>query len=128
MTTVTLGAIDRKIINGLQGGFPVCEPPYRDAASKLGLDQESLIERLDRMLADGVLSRFGPMYNAENLGGAVTLCAMQVPQHEFDEVAEQVNQHLEVAHNYERGHALNMWFVLAATSRARIDAVATEAE
>ncbi len=123
MKTAPLDATDRKIINGLQGGFPVSEHPYRDAASKLGLDQESLIERLDRMLADGVLSRFGPMYNAENLGGAVTLCAMQVPQHVFDEVAEQVNQHREVAHNYERGHALNMWFVIATETPQEIAAV-----
>ena len=81
MKTAALDAVDRKIINGLQGGFPVSEQPYKDAASELGLDQDSLIERLDRMLADGVLSRFGPMYNAENLGGAVTLCAMKVPEH-----------------------------------------------
>ncbi len=123
MKTATLDATDRKIINGLQGGFPASEYPFRDAASKLDLDQESLIERLDRLLVGGVLSRFGPMYNAENLGGAVTLCAMQVPQLVFDEVAEQVNQHREVAHNYERGHALNMWFVIATETPQEIAAV-----
>ncbi len=123
MMTTDLDATDRKIINGLQGGFPASEHPYRDAASKLGLDQDSLLERLDRMLSDGALSRFGPMYNAENLGGAVTLCAMQVPQRVFDEVAEQVNQHREVAHNYERSHALNMWFVIATETPQEIAAV-----
>ncbi len=123
MKTANLNAVDRKIINGLQGGFPVSEHPYRDAAAKLGLDQECLIERIDQLLADGVLSRFGPMYNAENLGGAVTLCAMKVPQHAFEDVADQVNRHREVAHNYERGHALNMWFVIATETPQEISAV-----
>ncbi len=123
MNKAPLDEIDRKIINGLQGGFPVSKQPYRDAAFKLGLDEESLIKRLDQLLADGVLSRFGPMYNAENLGGAVTLCAMEVPEQAFEDVAEQVNQHREVAHNYERGHKLNMWFVIATETPQEISAV-----
>ena len=65
------------------------------------------------MLASGVATRFGPMYNADRLGGAFCLCAMAVPAERFDEVAATVNAMPEVAHNYERNHALNMWFVLA---------------
>jgi hypothetical protein len=34
-----------------------------------------------------------------------------------------VNAHPEVAHNYEREHALNMWFVLATAAREEIPAV-----
>ena len=58
-----------------------------------------------------MLSRFGPMYHAERLGGGLTLAALAVPPERFDEVAALVNAHPEVAHNYERDHALNMWFV-----------------
>jgi DNA-binding Lrp family transcriptional regulator len=53
------------------------------------------------------------MYDAERLGGALTLAAMAVPAERFEEVAAIVNAMPEVAHNYERSHALNMWFVLA---------------
>jgi DNA-binding Lrp family transcriptional regulator len=115
--------IDRKIINALQGGFPIAEQPYAEAAEKLGLDEATLISRLDALLADGTLSRFGPLYDAERLGGAVTLAAMAVPDAHFDAVCELVNDHPEVAHNYARDHAFNMWFVVAAESRERIDAV-----
>ncbi len=122
--------IDRKIINALQGGFPISEQPYAEAAAKLGLDEATLISRVRALLAEGTLSRFGPLYDAERLGGAVTLAAMAVPDAHFDAICELVNDHPEVAHNYAREHALNMWFVVAAESRERIDAVldAIEAE
>jgi DNA-binding Lrp family transcriptional regulator len=121
-------AIDRRIINGLQGGFPICERPYAAAAEELGLSEGDLISRLDALLHDGVLSRFGPMYRAERMGGDVTLAAMCVPDNRFDAVAEIVNSFDEVAHNYARDHALNMWFVIAADRRERIDQVVAEIE
>lgn len=122
--------IDRRIVNALQGGFPVRESPFAAAAGPLGLDAASLIGRLQGLLDTGVLSRFGPLWAAEGLGGAVTLAAMAVPEDRFEAVVALVNAHPEVAHNYERAHALNMWFVLAAESADRIAAAiaAIEAE
>lgn len=105
--------LDRLIVNRLQDGLPVVERPYAAAAEMLGLDEATLIARLRALLADGTLSRFGPMFDAERLGGAFCLCAMQVPPERFDEVAAAVNALPTVAHNYARDHALNMWFVLA---------------
>jgi siroheme decarboxylase len=125
-----LDALDRAIINGLQGGFPLSERPYRDAAAHLGMSEDELLRRLGALLAAGTLSRFGPMYHAERLGGALTLAAMQVPAHDFERVTALVNAHPEVAHNYAREHALNMWFVLATETPERIGEViaAIEAE
>jgi DNA-binding Lrp family transcriptional regulator len=121
--------IDRRLVNALQGGFPINERPFAAVAERLGLLEADVIMRLARLREDGVLSRFGPMYDAERLGGAVSLCAMQVPAERFEEVAAIVNGFPEVAHNYERAHALNMWFVLAverpeavAAAIARIEA------
>lgn len=123
-----LDTTDRKIINGLQGGFPVCDRPFAAAAKNLGLEEGDLIERVARLKETGALSRFGPMYNAEAMGGAFCLCAMEVPLGRLDEVVEQVNAHEEVAHNYERVHALNVWFVLGTDDPQRIDAVIGEIE
>ncbi len=120
--------IDRQIINRLQGGFPICEHPYREAAAELGIREEELIRRLQKLLDDGLLSRFGPMYHAEKLGGGLSLCAMAIPEERFDQVAEQVNAFPEVAHNYARDHKLNMWFVLATETPERIDEVLAEIE
>jgi len=105
--------LDRRIINQLQGGFPVCERPFREAAENLGTTESELITRIRCMLDDGLLTRFGPLFHAENMGGALSLCAMTVPAENFDEVVEQVNAFPEVAHNYQRDHEMNMWFVLA---------------
>jgi len=105
--------IDKAIINQLQRGFPICTSPYRRIAEQLGIDESELLSRLQSLLTDGVLSRFGPMYHAEQMGGALTLAAMKVPDQRFDEVSDIVNAFPEVAHNYARNHALNMWFVLA---------------
>jgi DNA-binding Lrp family transcriptional regulator len=118
-----MDTLDRAIINQLQGGFPVSERPYAEAAAHLGTTEDELIRRIDAMLADGILSRFGPMYHAERLGGALTLAAMKVPAVDFERVAALVSGHAEVAHNYEREHELNMWFVLATETPERIDAV-----
>ncbi len=116
-----MDTVDRRIVNGLQGGFPIAERPFAEAAEKLDITEGELIERLDRLLAEGRLSRFGPLYNAERLGGAVTLAAMVVPEAEFDKVAEAVNAHPEVAHNYARDHRLNMWFVISSERPQDID-------
>jgi DNA-binding Lrp family transcriptional regulator len=105
--------LERTIINGLQGGFPICERPFLAAAERLGIGEDQLIEGLRGLLDRGVLSRFGPLYNAERLGGALTLAALAVPTEDFERVAEIVNGFPEVAHNYARDHWLNMWFVLA---------------
>ncbi len=105
--------IDRLIINQLQGGFPVCESPYQAVASQLGLTEAELLTRINDLLESGLLSRFGPMYHAEQMGGALTLAALKVPEQQFEQVADMVNAFPEVAHNYARSHELNMWFVIA---------------
>lgn len=111
--------LERVIINGLQGGFPICERPFLATAERLGITEEELIQGLRGLLDAGLLSRFGPLYHAERMGGALTLAAMKVPESDFERVAEQVDAFPEVAHNYARDHALNMWFVLATESRER---------
>jgi len=123
-----MDATDRLIVNALQGGFPVCERPYAEVARRLDLDEADLIERLGRLLDESTLSRFGPMYDAQRLGGGLTLAAMAVPGERFDAVAETVNAVPEVAHNYAREHALNMWFVLATERPERIVEVIAEIE
>ncbi|MDH5189358.1 MAG: Lrp/AsnC family transcriptional regulator [Rhodospirillaceae bacterium] len=104
---------DKDIINALQGGFPICERPYLAAAKELNLTEDELIKRIESLLGNGALSRFGPLINAERMGGGLTLAALAVDEENFDRVAELVNAHEEIAHNYEREHGYNMWFVIA---------------
>jgi len=126
----TLDALDRAIIDRLQGDFPVCESPYAEAAAALGIDEAELLARLQRLLETRVLTRFGPMFQIERMGGAFVLAAMRVPEADWERVVAVVNAFPEVAHNYRReswqrhgqadeaigaieANEFNMWFVLA---------------
>jgi DNA-binding Lrp family transcriptional regulator len=117
---------DQELINALHGGFPIEDRPYAEIGRLLGMSEEEVIERLQRLLEDRTLTRFGPLYDAAKLGGAFTLAAMSVPAERFDEVAEIVNSFPEVAHNYAREHSLNMWFVVGAEKSERIDEVLSQ--
>ncbi|HSH30863.1 MAG TPA: Lrp/AsnC family transcriptional regulator [Thiohalobacter sp.] len=115
-----LSALDRAIINRLQDGIPVCESPYAELAGELDTDEATLLQRLQALKSAGYLSRIGPMYDVERMGGAFTLAALRVPETRFEEVAGIVNAFPEVAHNYRRDHVFNMWFVLAVADAADI--------
>jgi DNA-binding Lrp family transcriptional regulator len=108
-----LDDIDRRLINQLQCGFPLCPEPYLVVAEEIGIDKDDVVLRLRRLLNDGVLTRFGPMFQIERAGGAYCLAAMAVPEASWGPVLAVVNGHVEVAHNYRREHHFNMWFVLA---------------
>ncbi|ERG95550.1 Lrp/AsnC family transcriptional regulator [Haloquadratum walsbyi] len=131
---ITLSTVDRAIINGFQGGFPVIDQPFEFAAAALadrGIDiaPEGVLNRIQTLNNNGVLSRFGALVNAEEIGGTATLVAMHAPQSRFDAVAEAVNDHHEVAHNYEREHPhLNMWFVVSVADATQVERVLNEIE
>lgn len=123
-----MDSVDRAIVERLQDGVEICERPFAPLAQSLGIPESELTSRVAHLLADGTLSRFGPMYNAAEMGGAFTLAVMSVPPGDFDRIADLVNAHPEVAHNYERDHALNMWFVVAAERPDGVEAVIGEIE
>ncbi|PSP84724.1 Lrp/AsnC family transcriptional regulator [Halobacteriales archaeon QS_1_68_17] len=124
-----LGTRDRAMVNAFQGGFPVVERPFEPAAAALrerGVDISAaeLLECIRTLDETGVLTRFGALINAEEIGGTATLVAMHAPEARFDEVVEAVNAHDEVAHNYEREHPhLNVWFVVSVADPSRVDEV-----
>jgi DNA-binding Lrp family transcriptional regulator len=124
-----LDATDRLLINRLQEGLPFTRSPFAPIAREVGISETEVVDRIAALRGIGAITRFGPFLDAEAIGGAFCLCAMAVPAERFDAVAASVNALPEVAHNYERQHGLNMWFVLAcekpegiAQAAARIEA------
>ena len=121
--------LDRRLINRLQHGLPLVRHPWQALAEELDAEATELRERVQALLDDGILTRFGPMFDIERLGGVFTLAALAVPEERFDTVADQLADMPEVAHNYRREHPWNMWFVLGcatpdgiARTLARIEA------
>lgn len=123
---VTLDDLDRIIVNRLQDGIPLVPLPFDAVAHEIGCTPEDVISRTTRLLDAGVLTRFGPFFDAAAMGGAFCLCAMVVPAERIEAVATIVNAFDEVAHNYEREHTLNMWFVLATETPGGIAAAAAD--
>lgn len=124
---------DRAVVNAFQGGFPIEPHPFERAADAMcaagvPVSAQELLARIQRLDVRDVISRFGPLIDATALGGAATLVAARVPNERFEEVARRVNAHPAVAHNYERDHDLNMWFVVSVVDRGRIPAVIAEIE
>jgi DNA-binding Lrp family transcriptional regulator len=128
LPTDALDATDRAILNALQEGFPLTHRPFVEAGRALGIGEDELIARIRNLREEGVITRFGPFFDVEAMGGAFCLCAMAVPAERFEKVVTLVNAHPEVAHNYERAHRLNMWFVLATDRPEGIERVARAIE
>jgi len=114
---------DRQIINCLQQGFPLTPRPYFDVARMLGIEEDELIYRIEELLNSGVLTRFGPLFQVDNMGGRFSLAAMKVPQEMFEVVAGLLNEMPQIAHNYQREHEFNMWFVIATETVEEVDEV-----
>jgi DNA-binding Lrp family transcriptional regulator len=112
-----LDGVDARLVDHLQSGFPITDRPFARIGEALGLAEEEVLERLRALLSGGVLARLGPLYQIERAGGSWLLAALEVPPGRFEDVAAQVNAHLQVAHNLRREHRLNMWFVVAADSQ-----------
>jgi len=133
-TDVGLDERDRAIVNAFQGGFPVVGEPFEPAAAALRergveIDADELLERVQNLDEEGVLTRFGALINAQEIGGAATLVAMHAPEERFEEVVDAVNDHREVAHNYEREHPhLNVWFVVSVADPDRVEEVLADIE
>ena len=123
-----LDATDRLLINRLQDGLPLTHDPFAPVAREAGISETEVVDRIAQMREIGAITRFGPFLDAEAMGGAFCLCAMAVPADRFEAVMISVNAMPEVAHNYERQHKLNMWFVLACEKPEEIAEAAARIE
>jgi siroheme decarboxylase len=114
-----LAPLERTLLDGWQRDFPLCPRPYEAIAGELGVDEEDVLAALSRMSAAGFISRIGAAVRP-NTAGASLLAAMRVPAGAMDDVAEIINREPGVNHNYERGHEINLWFVVTGRDRRAV--------
>jgi len=120
MESGPIDQIDRKLLQVLQAGFPLQARPFAEIAREAGISEEEALERVCALKGNGTLRKIGPVLDSRALGMVSTLAAMAVPALRIDEVAEAVNSHDGVTHNYLREAAnspipFNMWFTVHAT-------------
>ena len=122
-----IDATDAAIIDDYQSGFPVAERPFRRVGAALEIGEAEALERVERLREAGIFRRFGAVLNPPVIGSS-TLAAVRAPEDRFEAVAEAVNDHQQVNHNYRRDHEWNMWFVVTAGSLETRDRIVSEIE
>jgi len=128
MTVATpLTEMEYHILNDFQDGFPLEPRPYERMGAALGIEEDEVLGVLRDLRARGMVSRVGPVIKPHTVG-ASTLAAMQVPPDRLDAVAALVSARPEVNHNYERAHAINLWFVVTAADQHGVAVVLADIE
>ena len=120
-------SLEQRLLNEFQHGMPLTPNPYADIARQLGVYETTVLETLQRLQTEGVVSRVGAVFRPNRIG-ASTLAAIAVPAAELEEVAAIVSEFTEVNHNYEREHRFNLWFVVVADDEDRLESVLAEIE
>ncbi|MEL0583416.1 MAG: Lrp/AsnC family transcriptional regulator [Candidatus Thiodiazotropha sp. (ex. Lucinoma kazani)] len=122
-----LNEIEKRLLNDFQDGFPLTTSPFHDIAEQLGSNEQIVMNTLEQLQSNGLISRVGPVFRPNRVG-ASTLAAMAVPMERLEAVAALVSSYGEVNHNYEREHDLNLWFVATASDREKLNSVISEIE
>ena len=105
--------LDKEILNEIQWTFPLTPRPYVEMAKKFGLADEQMMQRLEALKKAGIIRQISAIFDTRKLGYKSALVAMAIEPEKLDHVANQVNKHPGVSHNYERNHEYNLWFTLA---------------
>jgi DNA-binding Lrp family transcriptional regulator len=108
-----LDAVDRKLLNEIQWVFPLVDRPYLEIANRHGISEQDVLHRIGALRSLGLIRQINAIFDTRRLGYKSALVAFAIRPDRLDYVAEQVNMHPGVSHNYERNHEFNMWFTLA---------------
>ena len=104
---------DKELLNEIQWTFPLVTRPFDAIAAKFSTTPESVKSRLLKLKEIGVLRQLSAIFDTRKLGYTSSLVAMEIEDDKLEYVANQINRHPGVSHNYERDHQFNLWFTLA---------------
>lgn len=107
-----LDHVSATLLDRFQRDFPLVPEPFAAVGQAVGTDASGAIVRYREMTAAGLISRIGALV-APNVAGVSTLAAMAVEPAEIERIAAIVSAEPGVNHNYEREHAINLWFVVS---------------
>ncbi len=121
-----LSALERRLLDEAQRGFPVCSRPYAELGRIVGCSEQEAYATIQSLRQRGIIRRIGGIFDSGMLGYTSELIAMKVPRDRLDEVAQLVNEYEGVTHNYERDGEYNLWFTITAKTRAELDRCVAE--
>jgi siroheme decarboxylase len=110
---VPLDELDRRLLNLLQGSFPIATRPYAAVAELAGVPEEEVLGRTARLLDERIIREITPIFDTRVLGYSSMLVAAKVDPENPWRAARVINSHPGVSHNYLRDHDFNIWFTIA---------------
>jgi DNA-binding Lrp family transcriptional regulator len=110
---VPLDALDKRLLNLMQGSFPLAPRPYAEVARLAEIDEDEVLRRVDRLLRERIIREVTPIYDTRALGYKSMLVAAKIDAEHPHRPAQIVNSHPGVSHNYLRNHEFNLWFTIA---------------
>ena len=117
---VKLSDLDRKLLDLMQGSFPIAARPYEAIALEAGITEDEVLSSVERLLKDRIIRQVTPIYDTRARGyGSMLVAAKVDPEHPW-RAAKIVNSHPGVSHNYLRNHEFNMWFTLAVEEDSKL--------
>lgn len=112
-SAVPLDDLDRKLLNLLQGQFPIAERPFAHVAQLAEVDERVVLERTDRLVRERIIRQVTPIFDTRVLGYKSMLVAAKIEDENPWRAAKIINSHPGVSHNYQRNHEFNIWFTIA---------------
>jgi siroheme decarboxylase len=108
-----LDDLDKRLLNLMQGRFPIAPRPYEHVAKEAGIAEEEAIARIKTLLDERIIRQVTPIFDTRALGYSSMLVAAKVDPDNPWRAANIINQHPGVSHNYLRNHEFNIWFTIA---------------
>lgn len=110
---IALDELDKRLLNLMQGQFPIAPRPYQHVAAKAEMTEDEVMARVQRLLDERIIRQVTPIFDTRALGYSSMLVAAKVdPEHPW-RAANVINAHPGVSHNYLRNHEFNIWFTIA---------------
>jgi siroheme decarboxylase len=108
-----LDDLDKRLLNLMQGRFPIAHRPYHYVAAEAGIDEPEAIARVKKLLDERIIRQVTPIFDTRALGYSSMLVAAKVDPENPWRAAAIINEHPGVSHNYLRNHEFNIWFTIA---------------
>jgi siroheme decarboxylase len=110
---VPLDELDKRLLNLMQGSFPIAPRPYQHVAERSGITEAAAIARVQELIEERIIRQVTPIFDTRALGYSSMLVAAKVDPENPWRAANVINQHPGVSHNYLRNHEFNIWFTIA---------------
>jgi DNA-binding Lrp family transcriptional regulator len=110
---IPLDDVDRRLLNLMQGSFPIAPRPYRHVAELGEVTEAEVMSRVEHLLEQRIVRQVTPIFDTRALGYSSMLVAAKVDPEHPHRAAHVINEHPGVSHNYLRNHEFNLWFTIA---------------